>query len=72
LKTTMPRDFNSAKASDIINDLQELIKKHGDLECVTEDYGYYPCSSAVYVESAEERGKPLGPLSLKNAVFLIQ
>jgi hypothetical protein len=67
------RDRNHAKASDIIKDLQELVKEYGDLDCVTDDYGYYSCSSAVYIKSAEESGEPLvRPYGLKNAVFLIQ
>jgi|APSaa5957512535_1039671.scaffolds.fasta_scaffold650184_2 hypothetical protein len=68
----MKRDKNAAKASEIIADLQELIRKYGDLDCVTDDYGYYSCSSVVYVQSAGESGRPLGPYSLKDAVFLFQ
>ena len=66
------RDSNQAKASEILSDLQKLIEKHGDLDCVRDDYGYYDCVNVVYIESAEEAGRPLGPYQPRDACFLIQ
>jgi hypothetical protein len=66
----MKRDYNNARASDLIKDLQELIKEHGDLECMRDDYGFYSVSKVVYVESSKESGK-VGPYHLSRPVFWV-
>ena len=68
----MTRDQNAAKASEIISDLQKLITEYGDLDCVTDDYGFYNCTNVVYVKSAQEANENPGPYRLKTSCFLIQ
>ena len=66
------RNPNKAKASEILADLQKLIEKYGDLDCIRDDYGYYDCVNVIYVKSAEEAGRQLGPYQPRDACFLIQ